>query len=335
MKKVLKRIIILAIIIAVFFLIYFYRAISNPTGQSDEIVYFTIEIGEGVNQISNALAEDNLIDDQFAFETYIWLQKSEGSLMAGEHKLDRGMNIKEIMVVLKRGDSVDKERTITVIEGWTAKEIAEYLAGQGFFTAEDFLGSLDIKKWRKDYSFLSEVNTKNIEGFLFPDTYRVFATASSDDIIKKMLDNFDRKLIETAEMEIELQGKSVFEVVTLASIVEREALTVADKKMVAGIFLNRLDIGMALQSDATVNYITGAGRRRPTFDDLEVDSRYNTYKYAGLTPGPISNPGIDAIMAVIYPTNSDYLYFLMDEAGTAYYAETFSGHQANVRNYLN
>jgi UPF0755 protein len=173
-----------------------------------------------------------------------------------------------------------------------------------------------------------------LEGYIFPDTYFVDSYTSTNDFIAKALNNFEKKLTPELREEIASQGKTIFEVVNLASIVEREVPAYADKKMIADIFLKRLDINMGLQSDATINFITGKGTTQPSLDDLETESPYNTYKYRGLPPGPISSPGIDSIEAVVYPTANPYYFFLTTDEAETIYGVTHDDHVENKNKYL-
>ncbi|MBD3251912.1 endolytic transglycosylase MltG [Candidatus Uhrbacteria bacterium] len=181
-----------------------------------------------------------------------------------------------------------------------------------------------------DYAFLSEVpESHSLEGYLFPDTYEVWEDQLPEGLIRKQLRTFANKVIIPLEEQRAASGLSWHEVVTLASIVEAEVRTPKTRKVVAGIFLNRLNDGMRLQSDATLNYIIDEGRDRATQQDLKLDSPYNTYRLEGLPPGPVGNPGLSSIEAVLNPTPTEYYFFLTDESGNVYYAETFEGHQRN------
>ena len=189
--------------------------------------------------------------------------------------------------------------------------------------------------WKSFYPFLNDAPSRaSLEGYVFPDTYAVSPDKNSRSLVIKMLDNFDTKLSDELRRSIKEQGKTIYDVIVLASVVEREVPDTEDRRVVADIFSRRLSIGMALQSDATINYITDSGRSRSTAGDLAIDSPYNTYKYAGLPPGPIGNPGIDAIQAVIAPKKNDYLYFLTGTDGLVHYAKTFKEHQKNRELYL-
>lgn len=315
--------------------IYVLVTISSPISQDESVVYFNIEAGETLGQVSENLADQGLIKSSFIFELYTKFKGQQGKIVAGSHVLNKHMNIKVILKNITTNTNLDNENTITIIEGWRIEEIADYLDKNNIVSKSEFLAATTIEKWRSQYDFLTGVKTKNLEGFLFPDTYRIFADATVDDVIKKMLDNFDSKLTNQLKSDIVKQGKDIFEVVTLASIIEREVPNDVDKKMIADVFLKRLKDGIALQSDATVNYVTGHGRAQPTYDDLKIDSLYNTYKYRGLPPGPISNPGISSIESVVYPTKNIYYYFLTTkDDGRVIYSQTYDEHLRNKAKYL-
>ncbi|MFA6525976.1 MAG: endolytic transglycosylase MltG [Candidatus Buchananbacteria bacterium] len=233
---------------------------------------------------------------------------------------------------------LSRERKMTIIEGWRLKDISAYLEREGIVEENKFLEAAKISNWRDEYIFLKDPKIKSLEGFLYPDTYNIFTDVTAEDIIKKLLDEFDDKVTDKMRADLKAQNRSLFDVVILASILEREISNKpafdSDRAIVADIFWKRLSIGMGLQSDATVNYITGKTSTRPTLKDLEIDSPYNTYKYRGLPPGPINNPSLASLMAVIYPAKNDYYYFLTDETGKAYFAKTYEEHLSNIRKYL-
>lgn len=310
----------------------------------NQIKSFTIESGQGVKVISNNLKQAGLIDNSFVFEMYIWLKKSGTKIQAGEHQLNDSWSIRQLTNVLTSGNSLSNEIVIKIIEGWDLYDLADYLSKNDFVSKDDFYklvgnpgqhDNQNLPDWSKDFSFLKEkLEGVSLEGYLFPDTYRVFNDASAEDIIRKMLGNFGNKVDDKLMAEIKNQGKTLYDVLTLASIVEKEAQTAADKKTVAGVYTNRLKIGMALQADPTVNYITGKQTDRPSYNDLKVDSLYNTYKYPGLPPGPICNPGLDSILAAIYPEKNSYFYFINTPDGDMVFAKTFEEHTANRAKYF-
>ena len=221
------------------------------------------------------------------------------------------------------------------IEGWTIADMANYLVKEGIIEVPAELEQrAKVEYFNDQYDFLPEVaEQESLEGYLFPDTYRVFVDASVDDIIVKMLDNFRKK---TADLraKVKEQRKNLRDIVILASILEKEVKSEDDMKIAADIFWRRLKAGMFLQADSTLNYFTGGENPSLTAEELKIDSPYNSYKYKGLPPTPISNPGLKALTAAVDPTANDYWYFLTDSQGKAYFAKTLAEHNANKRKYL-
>lgn len=341
MKKI---ILIPAVVIAILVLglIYFFYQLVTPAQSQAENVFFVIEKGQGVNEISQDLQQQGLIRDKLVFKTYLWLKGIENKLQAGEYDLNTGMNIRKLSNALISSSYLSQERQIKIIEGWTAEEIDNYLAEIGMFPAGEFLKYTNNAQI--DYTFLptrSCLPTANcpepirsLEGYLFPDTYRIFKKATISEVVKKMLDNFDKRLTPELREEIRQQGRTIREVMILASILEKEVRAYEDRQMVADVFLKRLQADKPLQSDATVNYITKKKTTRPSLEDVSRDSPYNTYKNKGLPPGPICNPGLDSIKAAIYPKANDYYYFLTKDDGTVIWSKTGEEHEANKQKYL-
>jgi UPF0755 protein len=245
-----------------------------------------------------------------------------------------------------------KEENVTILEGWRNTDIINNFAGR--WSEEEIVSQIGKRNidglpmkqkmktdWKNQFSFLStKPENLSLEGYLFPDTYRIYASSTPKDLVNKMLNNFDNKLTLEMREEIERQGKTIHEIITMASIIEKEApifgqKDLKDAKIVAGIFYNRLDLGMALQSDATLSYVFDDKKPVHSGDKLDIDSPYNTYKYRGMIPGPICNPGIAAIEAAIYPTETDYLYFLTTLDGSQiHYAKNHDEHVRNKYKYL-
>ena len=336
MFKLIKYPLLLLIAVILFAWAYYSYQVASSVSNSSEVASFEIKSGQGVNQISTSLYSRGLIKSMFWFEVYVWQKNLERDFIAGVHDLPLNLNIREITAKLTNpGES---ETTITVIEGWNNREIAGYLAEKDLVEEPEFLNLVgsNLSQFANLYDFLADKpDGADLEGYLFPDTYRVFKNSSAAEIARKMLDNFEAKLTPKMRLDIKSQGWSVFEIVTLASIIEKEVRTPEDMKIVSGIFRKRLEANIALQSDATVNYVTGKGRIQPTADDLKVDSPYNTYQYRGLPPTPIANPGLNAINAAIYPENNPYYYFLTTkETGEVIYSRTYDEHLQNKAKYL-
>ncbi len=316
--KLFRIFIFVAIVAGVASLFWFRYTIGVPAGNDAALRRFVIASGEGVNAISRNLKSTGLIRNSFVFETYLWFRNLEGRLIAGEYELKPSFSIRELTRVFVAGETVSRERDITILEGWTRKDIAEYLEKEGVTPAKEFLA-----------------RTKELEGYLFPDTYRIFKDATVEEIIVKMRANFDRKVTSEMRADIAKQKKTLDKILIMASILEREVRTPEEMQIVSDIFWRRLAIGMPLQADSTINFIVGEKRPRATYDDLKIDSPYNTYKYRGIPPGPIGNPGLSAITAAIYPKKNDYWFFLTTEDdGRAIFGKTLDEHNRNRAKYL-
>lgn len=234
-----------------------------------------------------------------------------------------------------------EEKTLRVIEGYRNSDIANLLVKNNLATADEFAQA------QKDYdtskfSFLADKpKSTDLEGYLYPDTYRVYASSTATEVITKMLSNFDQKLTPKMRADIAAQGKTINEILTMASIIEKEAPISysksenQDAKIISGIFWRRIKAGQALQSCATLAYVLGVDKEQYSQVDTKFDSPYNTYQNKGLPPGPIANPGILAIEAAIYPTPSNYNYFLTPkDSKSIIYAATYEEHLRNKNKYL-
>lgn len=300
---------------------YFYwNSLLSPVSRGGETV-FIIEKGESSSSIAKRLEDKGLIRNAFAFQVMLRLSGVGRQIQAGRFQLNSSMSSKEIAIALTHGFLDQK---VTLLEGWRVEEMAEYLEATtgGRIKANEFL-------------------TYAREGYMFPDTYLVAASTTAQEMAERMIGTFDQKVDDTFKKQLKAQGLTVEEAVILASLVEREAASKDDRPIVAGILLQRLRAGHPLEVDATVQYIIG---KRPnskqwwtkeiTADDLQIDSPYNTRKYAGLPPGPISNPGLDVLRAVINPKKTNYWYYLTDKRGVMHYAVTLDEHNENVAKYL-
>ncbi|MBU0707232.1 endolytic transglycosylase MltG, partial [Patescibacteria group bacterium] len=262
--------------------------------------------------------------------------------------LNTGQEVSTIVSIISEGEVVASETEFQVLEGWTAADIArqygelfsKFISNEASDLEDDFLSEVAVTDSRdiipgQPYWFLvDKPYMANLEGYLFPDTYRVYKDATPAQIVQKMLNNFEIKLNDELKSKIEQSGLTIFETVTLASIVEKEVRTDKDRRLVADLFLRRMENGMPLQSDATVNYVTGKSELQPTIDDTKMESLYNTYLHQGLPPGPICNPSLASISAVVNPEPNDYVYYLNAPDGQTYFSKTFEGHKINKAKYL-
>lgn len=297
---------------------------------------FTVELGEPVNSIAARLEEERFIVNADTFRTYLIYAGLDTGVQAGEYQLSPAMTMVEIAKELQ--DSAPEEVEFIILAGWRAEEIADLLPTSGLSVSkEQFL--------RLVYHPPAEIlpaglaQPDSLEGYLFPGAYRVNRRASAAELVSMFVRRFDESVSEDLRSGFAAQGLSLHEGVTLASIVQREAVVSDEQPLIASVFYNRLAAGMRLESDPTVQYALGYQLLRKTWwknpltlDDLKVDSRYNTYRYAGLPPGPISSPDLDALRAAAYPAQTGYYYFRAqcDGSGRHFFAVTYDEHLQNA-----
>jgi UPF0755 protein len=290
------------ILLAVFF---FYWGIFIPKDKAGKEKIFSIEKGQGLFEIGKNLEKEGLIKSKIFFDFYVILIRKEKNLQAGKYFLSSSMNIPQIAQKIISGDIAKVK--VTIPEGFTVKEIEEMLS---------------IK-----------LPGENLEGYLFPDTYYFPIDVSGEEVVKIMRENFEKKISPYKE-EIEKSGRSLQEIITMASLLEKEVKTKEEKEIVAGILWKRLKAGIPLQVDATITYITGKKTTKIPKEDLQIDSPYNTYKYKGLPPGPICNPGLESILAALYPKESEYWYYLSTPDGKTLFFKTLEEHNLAKAKYL-
>lgn len=322
---------ITSIIGTIFLLVFLYVCFEiyipvNP-GSHESIVY-TVQKGWGDDEIADNLKKLGIIRSSYFFKFYSVLSLKHSVLQAGEYNLSPKMSAHEIANKMAHGDVI--RDTMVILEGWDIQDIGKYLESKGICT-QDYFVSLTKKDYSKDFDFLKDKpKGLDLQGYLFPDTYEVAKGGDCEDALSDMLANFGKKLTPDLRNEIIKDNKSIFDVVTMASLLEKEVRTLEDKKIVSGILWKRLAINMPLQIDSTIVFITG--NADISANDKKINSPYNTYKYYGLPKGPISSPGIDSIIATIYPTATKYWYYLTD--GKTIFSETFEDHNAAKAKYL-
>jgi UPF0755 protein len=347
-KILRQRKLLLALSGLVFILacIFLYQLFAPASFDSNDIS-FEIEKGASVRNVATDLHSSGIIRSPDIFEWYARLARVSGSIRAGNYLLRKDMNIPEIVNIMSSNFASD-EFTLTVPEGWTVKDIASALKEKDGILESAFLTETK-KGYAADFPFLQTVKEPSssiaqsdfyrLQGFLFPDTYRFFKDSTPADIVQKMLGNFDQKLSQNIRNEIILQRKTIFEIVTMASLIEREVRTPEDKAVVSGILWKRISLGIPLQVDATIVFLKSDGQSqldhgKVLLEDLKINSPYNTYLNRGLPPGPISNPGLASIEAAVYPKTSPYLYYLSAPDGTTIFSKTLDEHNAAKAKYL-
>ena len=308
-----------------------------PTMPEGASISFTIEFGEPAASVIQRLASQGLIPNADSFRRYLQYTGYDTTLQAGEFTLDTGLSPVEIAQALQ--DSTPETVRFTILPGWRMEEIAEALSYTGLnISAEDFIST--AQNTSPGLSFIGSLPPDaTLEGFLFPGEYELPRDLNAIKLLRLFLQQFDAQVSLELRKAFELQGLTLYEAVTLASIAQREAIVADELPAIAGVYLNRLRAGWKLEADPTVQYAVGYNASQQTWwtnplslQDLATNSYYNTYIYPGLPPGPIANPGTAALQAVAYPKDSPYYYFraLCDGSGLHVFAITYEEHLNNA-----
>jgi UPF0755 protein len=316
-KKTQTLMLVLACFVPVLVLLFLLRTFISPPKDFPAPYRLTVEKGQTLFSISEELYEAHVIKSKRLFEIFMITLGSEKKVSHGEYYFEAPLSSVEIAIRMSGREFGINRKKVTFPEGFTIREMAERLA----VTFPNF-----------DTAFFISL-AQGREGYLFPDTYTFFPSSTPEVIITTLSDNFSRQVEPLAE-DIKNSGRSLKQIITMASIIEREASGDGDMDMISGILWKRFDHGMALQVDAPFLYILDKKSNELTSKDLQTKSPYNTYLNKGLTPTPIGNPGLDSIKAAIFPKDSPYLYYLHDKNGTIHYAKTYTEHKQNINNYL-
>jgi len=340
-----------------FFYVYLKKSIENPLKLTASFEVFEIKEGDRTRDIAKRLKEQGLIKSDLAFIFYVFKSNKGRNLLPGKYCLSSSQNIPQILESLIHGPAKE-EIKLTFPEGWRIDKIEERLSKYGLIKKGE-LTAIKIKEVKEKFTILKDFPSEaSLEGALFPDTY-IFPcpnpeiickskkpeivscqNISKEIILGKFLSNFERKITPLLQ-DIKKQGRNLFEVITLASIVEKEVSDFEERRIVAGIFLKRIKEGKRLDSCSTIAYIlkkegwSFEEMRKEIAQAKEIDSPYNTYKYSGLPPGPISNPGLEAIKATVYPRETEFYYFLTDpRTGKTIFSKTLEEQEENALKYF-
>lgn len=294
--------------------------------EKKEIIRIEIPVGSSVEGIARLLEQKGVIKSSFAFSLYSKLNHIEDKYKAGIYDIDNSKAIKEIASELQHGKGFQEIIRFTIPEGFEVRMIVDKLVELGLGDRDKFYDVINNHYF--DYDFLADISREEerLEGYLFPDTYEVYKNTSEEEIIDKMLERFNQIFNEEFKARASELNMSINEVVTLASIIEREAKVDEERKIVSSVFHNRLNINMMLRSCATVQYVLKERKEVLLYKDLEIQSPYNTYLNPGLPPGPIASPGLKSIEAALYPDDTDYLFFVAKNDGTHIFTKTFKEH---------
>jgi UPF0755 protein len=333
---------VFAIFVGVGVFLWYNNAISAPLSNSNEVIAFNIERGEGRESIAKRLKEIGVIDNTDLFVWYTKISGEGAGIKAGSHKFEKNLNIKELVNVLEQAPD-ESTVWVTIPEGLRYDEIAEIVASE-------FEGKKDVVFSKNKFLEMSEnphssnlnANVKQflaeylpagkpIEGFLYPDTYNFYANSTTEDVFGTFVSTLISKVDTT---ELSNSNFSLYEILNIASMLEREAYTEDEARMISDIIIRRMELGYFLGIDATTLYEKKDWKAVLDYRDFETTSPYNTRKVMGLPPTPISNPSITTIEAVLNPKANEYLYYIHDTSNQIYYAKTNAEHEANVRKYL-
>ena len=337
MKKIIALLCVLLIIAGAYLYLnnYIEESLTAVDVNDNSPIGLEIPAGSTTNDIAEILFENNLISNIRTFKYYAEKTGSDSKLKAGFYLLSKNMNADELLDSLIKGGSSGNTYNITIIEGLTNEDMALALSEQTELNYDRFIELMEgPEMFKGDYEFLYDTSISNLQGYLMPDTYNIYIDSNEEEIIRVLLKQFDEFYVDEIKPRMENTNLSFEELINLASIVEKEALLDEERDEVAKVFLNRLDINMRLQSCATVNYANGEWKERLTYEDIEIDSPYNTYIVEGLPPSPINSPGKLSIIAVLEPAEVDYLFFVAKGDGSHYFSNTYDEHIDAAKEYL-
>lgn len=293
-------------------------------------IRFKVKVGMDASEIARRLEREGIIGSSLKFRILAKLNGYESQLKNGTYSLSPGMEYEEVFAKLIAGEQEFVQ--VTIPEGFGVKDIAIRLDEEGLVDKEDFI---DKAKKFAPYDYIEKHNNVfyYCEGFLFPDTYTFEHDAGVDYILKAMAENLDYRLTDKMRTRAKEENLSIYDLITLASIVEKEVKFSEDRAIVAQVLFKRLKLGMPLQVDATLQYLMDTPKEDVSIADTQIESPYNSYQHIGLPPGPIANPGMAAIEAILNPASTDYLYFVADRSGHNHYANTYEEHLELVNQY--
>ncbi|HCC07442.1 MAG TPA: endolytic transglycosylase MltG [Clostridiales bacterium] len=335
MKKIIKPIIALIAIVTIVTVgckygIYLYKNMPDDNKMNNTIIDLIIPKGATTRDIAKILKEKNMIIDENVYRIKSKLYDYDGKYNSGMFEVSMNMTNEQVMKFLttEEGRETLKNR-ITVPEGYTIAQIGKKLEEKGVCSKQEFIDEVN-KIDTKNYKFLNNLPMRNnkLEGYLFPNTYDLSEKANVKDVITKMLDSFGNNFNDEYYNRAAELGYTVDQIITIASIIEREVKKPEERKAVAGVIYNRMKKNMRLEMCSTVQYAQGKTKEKLYDKDLQIDSPYNTYRNQGLPLGPISNPGKESILAAFYPEQSNYYYFVLKDENTGehYFSKTFQEH---------
>lgn len=319
--------IILAFFIALVAIGYFTFFTANHYKQ-DSPIRFEIKDGESFSSVTEKLYEEGVIPSKFNFKVAAFLYGAEKNVKAARYSIPNNLSYLDLLDLFVNGPA-DYLRAIRINDGQTLKWLGAKVKRDLKIDSAAFVNLATDKEFIKSLG----LNQPTLEGYLFPKTYKIYERSSPEEVLKIFYDSFKEFFNDSLRQRAKEIGLSVHQVLTLASIIKGETNLVEEMPTISGVYHNRLKIGMRLQADPTIQFLLPGGWRRLTYQDLKIDSPYNTYKYSGLPPGPINNPGANAILAALYPEKHNYLYFVANENSSHKFSKSYSDHLKNVAQY--
>ncbi|MCR5175857.1 MAG: endolytic transglycosylase MltG [Anaerovibrio sp.] len=333
-KKIKRNIILvltgtILVFLLIFGIIFFSCRVGKPVdvGRGDNVVYVHVSKGMSSGDISKELVKKGVITSPTKFWFVTKLNGADSKFKIGTFALTQNMDVTEALSVLINGQTVAVR--VTIPEGYGVRDIAKRLDEYGVCSEKEFLeAARDYAPY--DYIEAHSGTFYRVEGFLFPDTYDFANDATAKDVMKRMVDEFDNKLTPQMRKDAAARNISIYELVNMASIIEKEACIEDDLPIVSQVLWKRLKVKMPLQSDATLQYVMPEIKEDVSIADTKIDSPYNSYQNYGLPPGPVASPGLKALKAALYPANTDYLYFVADRKGNNYFSNSYDEHMIKV-----
>jgi UPF0755 protein len=334
-KNINWKIIGITIVLLILLVVgYIYIQIGPYNKNSKKDILVEIPNGATLTKVSSILEENKLIKNKVLFKVVSKFKEDNNGVKAGKYLLSQKYSNSEILDILISGKTYNDGIKVTIPEGSTYKEVIKYLTNKKIGKVEVYEELINNpKEFYDKYKFLDEKDITTLEGFLYPDTYYFEKDMSEKDVISAMLKRFSEVYTPELKEKQKKMGLTLQQVINMASIIEKEAVKDVDRPKIAGVFYNRLEIGMPLQSDATIQYIFDERKHIVSYSDLKIDSPYNSYLNKGLPPTPIANPGIKSIEAALEPEDNDYLYFVATVDGGNNYSKTYDEHLKYVKEY--
>jgi UPF0755 protein len=301
----------------------------RPVGGPRRVERVTVPRGAQVSSVAATLAEKDLIRSRLVFTGLALARRASSNLRAGTYRITTDMSTPQILDAMRRGDTVPDDVAVTIPEGFTIRQIAERMKTKRIVSEAKRMENLATGS-TDPFQAAYPLPRKNLEGYLFPETYRFLPNSSPEKVIQAMLDTFDKQFYSRHQEEIRRTGHTLHELVTIASLIEREAQAPEDRAKIAGVIENRLRRKMRLEIDATVIYAKGRHVTRVYYKDLAIDSPYNTYRNRGLPPGPIASPGLASLEAALHPDAHEFLFYVALPGGAHSFAKTKAEHDRNV-----